>query len=74
MYVLVGADAGGFESLGTQLFIFVGDKVNAAGEFVDVGTLAAEIEDADLWIWHTTVEARFRVWLCGIISLVSLPF
>lgn len=63
--VLVGADTGGFESLGAQLFILVGDEVHAAGEFVDVGTLASEIEDADFRVWHTTVEAGLWVWLCG---------
>ena len=63
LYVLVGADTGGFESLGTQLLILVGDEVDAAWELVDVGALAAEIEDADLWVWHTTVEAGLWVWL-----------
>ena len=61
--VLVGADAGGFESLGAQLLILVGDQVDAARELVDVGALAAEIEDADLGVGHTAVEARLGVWL-----------
>ena len=46
VYVLVGADAGGFESLGAQLLILVGDEVDAAWEFVHVGALAAEIENS----------------------------
>ena len=32
-------------------------------ELIDGRALAAEIEDADLGIWHTAVEARLRVWL-----------
>jgi hypothetical protein len=55
--VLVGADAGGLEGLGAQLLILVGDKVDAEGEVVDAGTLAAEIEDPDLGVGYTTVEA-----------------
>ncbi len=61
--LLVGADAGGFESLGAQLLILVGDQVDAERELVDIGALAAEIEDADLGVWHTTVEAGLGVWL-----------
>ena len=66
-YVLVGADTRGFESLGAQLLILVGDQMHTAWEFVNVGALAAEIEDADLRVWHTAVETRLRVWLCRVI-------
>lgn len=54
--VLVGADTGGLEGLRAQLLILVGDKVNAQGEVVDIGTLAAQIEDLDLGVGYTTVE------------------
>ena len=37
--------------------------MDAEREFIDVGTLAAEIEDTDLRVGHTTVEAGFGVWL-----------
>lgn len=59
--VLVGANAGGLEGLGAQLLILVGDEVDAEREVVDVGTLAAEIEDANLGVGDTTVEARLGV-------------
>ena len=59
--ILVGADTGGFESLGTQLLIFVGDEVDACWEVVDGGTLAAEIVDTDLCVGDTTVEPRLGV-------------
>jgi hypothetical protein len=59
--VLVGANTRGLEGLGAQLLILVGDQVDAQGEVVDGGTLAAEIEDANLGVRHTTVEARLRV-------------
>ena len=55
--VLVCANTSGFESLGAQLLILVGDQVHTAWEFVDVCALAAKIEDTDLWVWHTTVES-----------------
>ena len=67
--VLVGTDASGFESFGTQLFVFVGDQVDAAGEFIDVGTLATEVENSDLGVGHTTVEARFGV---GLVFAVAV--
>ena len=46
--VLVGADTGGFESLGRQLLVLIGYKVAAERELVDGGTLTAKIEDTDL--------------------------
>jgi hypothetical protein len=45
VYSLVGADTSSFQSLGAQLFILVGDQVDAEGELVDVRTLSAEIKD-----------------------------
>lgn len=60
-HVLVGANTGGLEGLGAQLLILVGDEVDAEGELVDVGTLTAQVEDADLGVGHTTVETRLRV-------------
>lgn len=55
-YSLVGADTGGFESLGAQLFVLIGNEVNAEREVVNTGTLAAKIEDPDLGVGDTTVE------------------
>jgi hypothetical protein len=61
--VLVGADAGCLEGFRAQLFVLIGNHVHAEREFVDIGTLASEIEDADLRVGYTTVETRLRVWL-----------
>jgi hypothetical protein len=41
--------------------------VNAERELVDVGPLATKIEDANLGVGDTTVEARLRVRLLSII-------
>ena len=59
--VLVGADTGSLEGLGAQLLQLVGNEVDAEREVIDGGTLAAEVEDANLGVGHTTVEARLRV-------------
>jgi hypothetical protein len=59
--VLVGANTGGLESLGGQLLVLVGDKVDAEREVVYVGLLATEVEDADLGIRYTTVEPALGV-------------
>jgi hypothetical protein len=61
---LVGANTSGFESLGAQLFIFVGDQVDAERELVNVCTLSAKVEDSDLGVGDTTVESGLRIWLC----------
>lgn len=62
-HILVGADTGGFESFRRELFVFIRNHVNAEGEFVYIGTLSAQIEDANLGVGDTTVETRFRVGL-----------
>ena len=54
--VLIGTNAGSFKSLRAQLFILVGDKMDAKREIVDFGTLASEIKNLDLGVGHTTVE------------------
>lgn len=59
--VLVGANTGGLERLRAQLLELVGHHVDAEREVIDAGALAAEIEDADLRVRHTTVEPRLRV-------------
>ena len=74
-HVLVGANTGSLEGLRGDLLILVGDEVNAEGELVNVGLLATEIEDANLGVGYTTVEARLRVRLLsmtvsGMLSLV----
>jgi len=60
-HVLVGANTGGLEGLGAQLLVLVRHHVDAEREVIDGSALAAEIEDADLGVGHTTVEARLRV-------------
>lgn len=59
--VLVGADARGLEGLRAQLLILVRDQVDAEREVVDAGALAAQIEDLDLGVRHTTVKPRLGV-------------
>jgi acyl dehydratase len=59
--VLVGANTGSFQGLRAQLFIFVGDKVDAEREVIDGRTLSAKVEDSNLGVGHTTVESRLRI-------------
>ena len=69
--VLVGANTGGLESLGAQLLILVGDEVDAQRKVVDGGALAAKIEDANLGIGNTTVEARLGVRLVLAVAVAT---
>ena len=45
--------------------------MHAHGEVVDICTLAAEIEDANLWVWDTTVEARLGVRLVLAVAVAT---
>ena len=60
-HVLVCADTGCFEGFGGQLLVLVGHEMDAERELVDVGALAAEVEDADFGVGDTAVEARLGV-------------
>ena len=37
--------------------------MNAEGKFVDICTLATEVEDPNLRVGYTTVESRLGIWL-----------
>lgn len=69
--VLVAADTGGFESLGAQLLILVGDEVDAEREVIDTSTLSAKIEDSDLRVGNTAVEAGLGIRLKGMDVSIS---
>jgi hypothetical protein len=43
--------------------------VNAEGKFVDICTLATEVEDTNLRIGYTTIESRFWIWLQRLAEL-----
>jgi len=70
-HVLVGADTGGFESLGAQLLVLVGNEVDAEREVIDLGALSAQIEDSDLGVRDTTVEPGLRIRLVLTVSVAS---
>lgn len=59
--VLVGANTGSLQGLGAQLLILVGNEMDAEREVIDVGALSAKIEDANLGVGDTTVEAGLRI-------------
>lgn len=70
-HVLVGANTGGLESLGRELLILVGNQVAAEGELVNVGTLAAKIEDPNFGVGHTTVVPRLGVRLVLAVTVAA---
>jgi hypothetical protein len=67
--VLVGADTGGLESLRAQLFVFIGDHMNAEREVIDIRLLSAEIEDTNLRVGNTTVEPGLGIRLFRDMSV-----
>lgn len=69
--ILVGANTGGFKSLGAQLFVLIGNEMDAERELVDTGTLSSKIEDTDLRIWDTTVESGLWVWLVLAVTVTT---
>jgi len=55
-HVLVGADTRGFQGLGGELFILVGDHVDAKWELIDARLLATQVVNTDLRIGDTSAK------------------
>lgn len=58
--------------LGRKLLVLVGDQVDAERELVDTSTLTSQIENPDLRVGDTTVEARLRVRLVCLKQFSSV--
>jgi len=69
--VFVGANTGSFESLGGELFVLIGDEMDAEWELVDTSTLTSQVEDTNLWVWDTSVEAGLWVWLVLAVAVAT---
>jgi len=55
-HVLVGADAACLQGLRGELLELVGHQVDAEGEVIHAGLLAAQVEDAQLGVWDTAAK------------------
>lgn len=69
--VFVAANATGFQCLRAQLFIFIGHEMDAQWKIFDESLLAAQVKDANLWVWHTTAETRLWVRLVLTVSITA---
>jgi len=67
-HVFVGANTGGFQSFGGELFILVGDHVDAERELIDSGPLPSQIVNTDLGIGDTPAKPRL-----GIRFVLAVP-
>jgi len=70
-YILVRTNTGGLEGLRRNLLILVRDKVGTERKVVDACALAAQVEDTDLWIGHTTIVPGFRIRLIFAVSVAA---
>jgi len=69
--VLVGTDTSCLKSLGRELLVLVRDEVHAERELIDAGTLAAQIEDADLGVGNTAIETGLWVRLVLAVTVAT---
>jgi hypothetical protein len=58
--VLVGANTSGFECFRSDLLVLVADQVGAEGEFVYIGLLSPQVEDADLRVRYYNSDRRHQ--------------
>ena len=56
VHLLLGSNAGSFESFGGNLFLFLGDKMDAAWVDIPAGFLLSVIVETELGVWYTTIE------------------
>lgn len=59
--VFVAADTAGFQGLRAELFVLVGNEMDAEGEVVNCRSLFAQVKDADLRVWDSTTEPGLGV-------------
>lgn len=71
LHVLVSSNTGSLKSLRGNLFLLVRNKMDAAWEFVPMRLLLSSIINTHLWVWHTTVEARFWIWFVFLVSVAT---
>jgi hypothetical protein len=54
-----------------KMFTFIGYHVNACRKFIHSGSLPSQIENSNLWIRHTSAEARFWIRLIFDIAITT---
>jgi len=67
-HVLVGANTRGFQGLGGELFILVGDHVDAERELIDARLLTTQVVNTDLGIGDTSAKPGL-----GIRFVLAVP-
>jgi len=70
-HIFVSANTGRFQSLRGDLFVLVRDEVSAERKVIDAGTLATQVENADLGVWYTTVVPALRVGLVLAVAVAA---
>jgi len=68
-HVLVASDSGGLESFRGDLLLLVANQMDAGSESVVLGLLLSNIVNSQLWVWDTSVESGFWIWLVLLISV-----
>jgi len=62
-HVLIRCNASCFKGLARDLLFLIGHHVYNGWKLIARDLFLAGFKDADLWVWHTTAEARLRIWL-----------
>jgi hypothetical protein len=69
--VLVAANATSFESFSRELFMLVGDEMNAEREIVYSSLLTTKIVDSNLGVGDTTAESALGVGLVLTVTITA---
>jgi len=70
-HVFVGANTGGFQGFGGELFILVGNHVDAERKLIDSSLLTSQIVNTDLGIGDT--PAKPRLWIRFVLAVPIAP-
>jgi len=68
-HVLVASNSGGLKSFRGDLLFLVANQMDAGSESVVLGLLLSNIVNSQLWVWDTSVESGFWIWLVLLISV-----
>jgi hypothetical protein len=70
-HVLIASNTSSLKCLGSDLLVFIGNKVNSGWELIAGSSLVTDIVDTKLGVWDTSAVSRLWVWLVLAVAIAT---
>ena len=71
LHEFVSGNTSCLKCLRGDLLLLVGNKMDAAWELIPMGLSLSSVVNTNLWVWHSTIEARLWIWLIFLVSVAT---